>query len=67
MLLVEFRRPERDPVVLRLACEVVLREVRTIHRRIRIRADHRQRALVAFAPDHLGGGDACGASADNHD
>ena len=66
-LAIELRRPQRNPVVLRLAGQIVFRQVRTIDRRIRIGADHRDRTVVAFAPQHVGGRQPGGAAADDHD
>ena len=47
------RRPQRDPVLRRRSGQVVLRQVRPIHRRGRLRREQGDRALVSFAPQHL--------------
>ena len=66
-LLVQLRRPHRDPVVLRFAGEIVLREVRTIDRRVLIAADDRDGIRVALTAQHVGCREAGGAAADDDD
>jgi hypothetical protein len=58
---------QRDPFLGRVAREVVLREIRPIGRRRAVGAEHRQRAVVALAAQHVGGGQSRGATADDHD
>ena len=58
LLGVELVRPQRDPLVLRLAGQELLRQVRAIGRRRVVGADHRDRAVVAFAAEHLCRGQA---------
>ncbi len=66
-LLVQLRRPHRNPVVLRFSGEIVLRQVRTIDRRVLIAADDRDRVRVAFTTQHVGSRVAGGAAADDDD
>ena len=60
-------RSQRNPVVLRGACEEVLGEIRTVIGRRVVRADHDQRTFVAVATEHVCGGRAGAASADDED
>ncbi len=55
MLGVKARRAQRDPLLGRVAGEVVLREVRTIVRRVGLRVEHRDAPAVAEPAEHLGG------------
>ena len=66
-LLVQLRRPHRNPVVLRFSGEIVLREVRTIDRRVLIAADNRDGVRVAFTAQHVGSREARGTAADDDD
>src|SRR3954468_12208824 len=62
---VEMGRPKRNPILLRLASKIVFREVRTIDGRIDIGADDRNAAVVPVASQHVGRGQARGATADD--
>ena len=64
---VELGGRKRNPVFLRRAGQIVLREIRADRRRRVVRADHRERAVVALAPKHVGGGQSGGAAADDDD
>src|SRR5262245_63737909 len=64
---VQVRWPEWQPVVLRLACEKVFRQIGTIDRRIVIGADHRHRTLVAFGAKRIRCGEAGSPATDDHD
>ena len=63
---VQLRRPQRNPLVLCFAGQVVLGQVRTIHGRIVIGADDRHRVLVALTSQHVGRGQTGGATSDDH-
>ena len=62
---IELGGPERNPIVLCFARKVILRKIGTIDRRIRVGANHGERSVVAFTPDHFGGRDARRASSDD--
>src|SRR5215467_12610390 len=64
---IEVVRPERDPIVLRLAGQVILGKIRSVDGWIRVGADYRDRSVVPLATQHVGGGEASGAAADDHD
>ena len=64
---VEVIRPERNPIVLCVAGEEVLRQVRAVDGWVGIGADQRHRAVVRLAPEHLGRGHSRRPTADNHD
>ena len=57
---------KRDPIVLCISGKEILREVRTIARRIRIGADHREATSVSLAAQHLRSRQSCRASTDDH-
>ena len=59
--------PQRHPILLRVAGEVVLGQVRPVDRRRIVVAQHDDASLEMHAPEHLGRGEAGGASADDHD
>ena len=61
------RRPQRNPVVLRMTGEIVFRQVRPIARRCIIRADHRDRAVISFPSEHVGRRQPGAAAADDDD
>src|SRR5262249_130076 len=67
LLLVVLGPAERNPVLLGRAGQVVLRQVGPIDWWIAVRADHRRRPVLPFAPEHLGRGEAGGATADDDD
>ena len=58
---------QRDPLLGRVAGEIVLREVRAVVRRVRVVVDHVTRPSIAAAAQHLGRGAARGARADDDD
>lgn len=66
-LAVEILRPQRNPVVLRLTCQEVLRQVGAIDGRILIGADHCDRTVIAFATQHVRRCQASGPATENHD
>src|SRR5215467_6109717 len=46
-------RPQGNPLLLSRACQVIFGKIRTIHWRDVVGADDRNRALKAFAPQHV--------------
>ena len=64
---VELWRPQRNPVLLRGASQIVLRQVRPVGWRRVVGADDRDLAVVPFAPQHVGGRQPRRAAADDHD
>src|SRR5438093_484651 len=58
---------QRDPLLRRVAGQVILGQVRPVHGRRVVVAQHHNAALVALAAQHLGGGETGRAAADNHD
>ena len=67
VLLIEFRRMERDPLLLRGARQIVLGEIGPVVGRVRIRVHDRDRARVALAAERLRGTVAGRATAhDDH-
>ncbi|MCY1231532.1 hypothetical protein D9M72_439850 [compost metagenome] len=58
---------QRDPVLRRLAGEIVLRKVRAVDGQRLVIADHDDGALKLFAPQSFGGGKAGGAATDDDD
>ncbi len=64
---VETVRPQRQPVFRRAAGEIVLRQVRPVHRRGRFAAQHHDAAAKLLPPQHFGGGKPRRAAADDHD
>ena len=64
---VEVVAAQRHPFLGRAAGEVVLRQVRPVHRRRLVVAEHRQAAGVTRATQHLGRGEAGRAAADDDD
>ncbi len=67
LLLVVLGPAQRNPVFLRRARQVVLRQVGPVHRRIAVGADHRQRPVVALTAQHVGGREPGGATTNDHD
>ena len=64
---VEIIRPQRQPVLRRAAGEIILGQVRPVHRRRRLGAQHHDAAAIILPPQHLGCGKARRATADDHD
>ena len=64
---VESRGPQRDPLLGRVAGEIVLREVWPIVRRVGLRVEHRDAPGVAEPTEHFGGSVAGRAGADDDD
>jgi hypothetical protein len=60
-------RPQRQPIFRRAAGEVIFRQVRPIHRRRSIVAQHDNAAGKFLPPQHLGRGKTRRAAADDHD
>jgi hypothetical protein len=48
------RGPQRNPVFLSRACEVILGKVRTIHWRRVVGTHDGKRTVVALSPQHVG-------------
>ena len=61
------RRPERNPVFLCLARQIILRQVWPIAGRGSVGAQHDERAIVAFATENVRGREASRAPADDDD
>src|SRR5690606_15908626 len=59
MLFVERRWPQRNPVVRRLAGQVILRQIRAVARWENIGADHRDRTAETLAAQCVGRGQPC--------
>ena len=64
---VELGRAQRNPVFLGRARQVVLRQIRTIAWRRVVRAEHRDRSVVALPPKHVRGRETSRAAAKNED
>ena len=60
------RRPQRNPIFLSRACEVVLGKVRAIHRRRVVGTHDSKRTVVALSPKHVGRSQARGTSTYYH-
>src|SRR5215472_519914 len=45
--------PQRNPLLLSRACQVIFGKIGTIHGRRVVPTDHRKGAFVAFAPQHV--------------
>src|SRR5262249_18120250 len=60
-------RPQRNPVLLCGARKIVFRQVRPVGRRRIVGADHRDRAVVRLAPQHVCGRKPRRPSADDDD
>jgi hypothetical protein len=67
MLAVPALRLERHPFFRRSAGEVVLGQVRPVHRKIGIGADHQQATDIAFATQHPRFSEPGGTAAHNND
>ena len=67
MLAVEIGRPQRNPFLGRVAGQVVLGQIGSIIWSRVIGAQHRDRAGVALAPQHLGRSVSCRTAADDND
>src|SRR5690606_30069850 len=65
--LVESCGAKRQPLVRRVAREIVLRKVRAVDRQILVVAQHHEPALVAFAPEPLRGREPGRPAADDDD
>src|ERR1041385_2199857 len=58
-------RPQRDPIFRRCSRQIVFGKIRPVAWRSFISADHRDRALISFAPQHIRGSQSGGASPHN--
>ena len=65
MLLVEARRPERDPLLGRVAGEIILGEVRPVVWRAFVGLDDHDRACVSAASKHFDGSRSSCAGTDH--
>jgi hypothetical protein len=59
-------RPQRNPLLLSRACQVVFGKIRTIHWGRVVGTYDRNRALIAFAPQHVCGRQTSSTSPDKH-
>jgi hypothetical protein len=60
-------RAQRNPFLRRVASQIVFREVWPVDGRRRFVAQHRNAALIAFAPQHFRSRKACSPAAHDHD
>src|SRR5216683_4711719 len=61
------RRSQRNPVLLRRACQKILGKVRAIYWRRGVGTHDGKGTVVALSPQHVGRSQTSGASAHNHD
>ena len=64
---IEAVRPQRHPILRRIAGEIILGEIRPVDRRRIVVAQHDDASLILLAPELLGRGKASRAAADDHD